>query len=81
MMIVVFGDEIEMVYQPHGLSQPRVQHGAGKQFRLKFCYVIDETKARLAEAGQNVVQGAGIVIGFISFTIAEVGGGECVSAC
>ena len=34
-MIVVFGDKIQVVHQPHRLLQARVEHGESKQIRLE----------------------------------------------
>ena len=76
----MLGDEVEVVYQTHGLFQPRVQHGAGKHLRLEFFYAIDQSQPRFAKPAQNVGQRARVVIGVVSFAIAEVGGGEGVSA-
>jgi hypothetical protein len=57
-MIVVLCSKVQVIHQPHGLFQPRVQHGAGEHLRLKFSHPIDESQPRLAEVGQNVRQQA-----------------------
>jgi hypothetical protein len=35
-MIVVLGGEVQMIHEPHGLLQPRMQLGSGKEVGLKL---------------------------------------------
>ena len=48
-MVVVLRSKIQMIHEPHGLFQTRMQHGTGKESRLKFPYVINQTESRCAE--------------------------------
>lgn len=78
-MVVVLRNKVQMIHEPHRLLQTRMQHGAGKEGRLKFPYALHQTESRYAELSQNLYQLPGIVLGFMSLAIAQVRDGECVS--
>ena len=72
-MIVVFGDEVQMVDQSEGLFESRMRDRPGKQSRLKSPHLIHEPQARLPELGKNLLNATRIVSRFVSFSIAQVG--------
>ena len=78
-MVVVLRNKVQMIHQPHGLLQTRMQPGAGKEGRLKFLYTLHQTESRCAELSQNPDQLPGIVVSFVSLAIAQVRDGEGVS--
>jgi hypothetical protein len=39
-MVVMLRNKVQMVHEPHGLPKTRMQHGAGKETRLKFLNAI-----------------------------------------
>ncbi len=78
-MVVVLRNKVQMIHEPHGLLQTRMQLGAGKEGRLKFSYALQQTESRCAELSQSLRQLPGIVVGFMSLAIAQVRDGECVS--
>jgi hypothetical protein len=41
-MVVVFGHKIQVVYQPHWLLQPWMQHRTGKILPLKLLYSANQ---------------------------------------
>lgn len=52
-MVVVFGYEIQMIYQAHGLLQAGMEQGAGEEGRLEFVHAIEQTESGGAEFGQK----------------------------
>ena len=38
MMIIVFGDEVQMIDEPHGLLQSGMEKGTAKELRLECFY-------------------------------------------
>ena len=54
MMVVVFGNEIKMVHEPHGLFQPRMHHRARKQCGLNLFHAIHKAQPRPAKVAKNV---------------------------
>jgi len=77
-MVIVFRDKMQMIHKPHGLLQTRMQFGAGKGGGLKFRDAIHQTGSRRAKLSQNLSQLPAVVIGFMSFSIAQVRDGERV---
>jgi hypothetical protein len=76
-MVVVLGDKIQMVDEPHGLLEAGMQQGARKEVRLKFGGAIHQTEPGSAERGENFDQLLGIVVGFVCLAIGEVRDDEC----
>ena len=62
MMIVVLGDEVQMVDQSHGLFQPRMWDLSGEQRSLKPSSSIDKSQAGIAELGQDLLKVALIML-------------------
>ncbi len=56
MMIVVLGDEVQMVDQAHGLFQPRMWDLSGEQRSLKPPSSIDKLQAGIAELAQDLLK-------------------------
>ena len=78
-MVIVLRNKIQMIYEPHGLLQTRMQFGVGEEDWLQFLYMIQQTETGCAELRQNACQLAGVVVGVMSPAIAQVGDGEGVS--
>ena len=76
MVIVMFGNKVKMVHQPHGRLQPRMQQSAVERGSLHCLHAIDQLQSCSAKFCQNLLHRARIVIGLMSFSIAEVGRGE-----
>lgn len=76
MVVVVFGDEKEVVNQSHGLLKPRVQHRASKGLGWKFADLAEQLHSSFPKPRQNVSNRDSIVIGFVSLAISEIGSGK-----
>jgi hypothetical protein len=72
MVIVVFGDEVQMVDQAHGLFESRMRNGSGKQRSLKLSNSIYESHSLLSELGKNLLGATSVVARFVSFPIRQV---------
>lgn len=69
----MFGYEVEVIDQAHGLLQPRVEQRAGG-------FEPDDTRAEgeagLAESGEDFPDVFGVVVGFVSFAVGQIRGRE-----
>lgn len=75
-MIIVLGDEEEMVHQAHGLLQPWMQSDAPDYFRMQFCRLVDPGTPLAGEYGNDFLNRPRIVGGFIRHPIGQVGDGQ-----
>jgi len=62
MVIVVFGDKIQMVYQSHRGLQTRVDDAASEQRRVEFGDTGEQLRSCRAEPKQNFSQRARVVV-------------------
>jgi len=73
-------DKIQMIHEPHGLFQTRMEQGAGEAGGRQICDAIGQPESRPAELSQNLIPFTSIVIGFMSLAIRQVRDGERASA-
>jgi len=75
-MIVVFGDKIQMVQQPHRGLQARVRESLGEQRCVQFIDALQQRRAGGAELNQKSFQRARVVVRVIGLSIRQIRGRE-----
>ena len=76
MMVVMLGDEIEVVEQAHGGFEARVRNRQLPQVRVESIEAPEQGSSRISESGKNVIERASIVVGFSGSAIGQVRRGE-----
>ncbi len=72
MVIVVFGNKIEMIHQAHRCLQPRVKHCASEPIRVEIVGALHQFLSGPSEIGENLIQGTLIVLGVMGLLISEI---------
>jgi len=76
-MIVVLRHKIEMVHQAHRFLQSwmkqRTRKNGGRLF-LRFLQAVQQLPACCTKVAKDLLHGACVVVGFMSFSIAQVRG-------
>jgi hypothetical protein len=79
-MVVVFGDEVKMIYEAHRLPQAGMHESLrelGWSQNVQLLYKCGASRPEFIEKILNVAR---VVIGFVRFAVLEVGGGKLRSA-
>jgi len=79
MMVVVLGDEIQMIYQPHRCLQTRMRNGTRKDRRIQFLHALEQSFSGSAKLAQQLLQPMLVVMRFFGFPIPQVRHGELVT--
>ena len=74
-MVVVFGDEVQMVHQRHRGLEARVRDGFGEERWVEFIRALEELFPAGAEFCEDFFEGTGVVVGFVRSSVAQVGCG------
>jgi len=75
-MVIVLRPKVQVVDQTHGLLQARMQHRSGKDCGGQRLYALYQTQTCCAEVSNDLIERTGVVIGFVGFSILQIGGGE-----
>lgn len=75
-MVVMLGDEVQVVDQSHGRLHAGMNQRMGKLGRIELIASLDEARASVAEFFEDLVGRAGIVIGIVSFPVLQIGDGK-----
>lgn len=79
-MIIVLRNKMQMIHEPHGLLETRMQARARKNVRFTCPQTLHQAMPCCAESSQNLCQLSGIMVGVMGLAITQVCDGECVSA-
>ena len=77
--VIVLRNKIQMIHEPHGLLETRLQPRSRKNVRFKCPQMLHLAKPCCAESRQNLLQFLGIMVGFMGLAITQFCDGEYVS--
>lgn len=80
-MVVVLGDEEEMIDEPHRGFEARMRDGAGEGRFINLGEAVEKLNAAATEVEEDVFERTGVVIGFVGSAVLEVGRGEAFGSC
>ena len=79
-MVIVFGDEMQVIDNPHGLLETRMEECPRQETRGDLFKPIKELETGGTELGEDFAERAIIVVGLMGLAIREIGGRElCAS--
>lgn len=78
-MVVVLGDEIEMVDEAHGSLQARVRNGTGEEGMVYVFDAVQKDCSGCTEVREDLFEGVVVVFGEFGFAIGEVSCSELVA--
>jgi hypothetical protein len=79
MMIIMFRNEVQVIYQPHRGLEARVRKRPRKCCCVERVNMLQQMGAGIAERRQNFLDGPRIVMCFVSGPIRKVGRGHVLA--
>jgi hypothetical protein len=79
-VIVVFGDEEQVVGEAHGRFQTRMRDRGGESVGAEAGGMVEKSLSFLAQSREDFLQWAFVVASFVRFAIAEIGRSQFVFA-